>query len=261
MALIFGAAACSSRRSSRRDSELSLGLPLGQLQVLAACESTPEGRRTMRRYSPRADASIKRANQFLLQSASNGDLNGVKYWLRQGAKLNARDGNRDTALILASRAGHSSIVRYLLLKSSNSIDFFDQNRDTALLNAVKGGHLDTVYVLLQHGAHLMGKGEVSIEEIASRAGHEDIMRLLVQWRLFESASNQYTEEQEILMASTRAGTGGSGCLGRLSCRGSGAMSQHGTSASPRSSRGVRGSAGADSLARGPRYQLLPPITS
>jgi len=59
--------------------------------------------------------------------------------------------NGNTALILASRAGHTLAVQTLLSERPN-LNVVDNDHQTALMNAVKNGHIGVATLLLKAGA-------------------------------------------------------------------------------------------------------------
>ncbi|GBN59408.1 Ankyrin-3 [Araneus ventricosus] len=111
-------------------------------------------------------------NEELLQAAQNGDLEKVKYLMKQpGIDANSVDRNRNTPLHLASEKGHASVVKVLL--ESVDINVNAKNLDkrkliypvhpgddternkltigkTALYLAVQNGHFELVKLLVSH---------------------------------------------------------------------------------------------------------------
>lgn len=76
----------------------------------------------------------------------------VDLLISKGAKINARNGNGDTALILAAYNGHDEIVS-LLLKYDAETDTAGGDGATALIWSVKNGHKSVVEILLSNQAN------------------------------------------------------------------------------------------------------------
>jgi uncharacterized protein len=54
------------------------------------------------------------ADEVLLGSALQGDVEGIEYALEHGANLGARDGEGNSALLLAVSCGHKKATKHLL---------------------------------------------------------------------------------------------------------------------------------------------------
>lgn len=90
----------------------------------------------------------------LWQAAYDGDLEGVKSAVTQGASINAKGKGGFSALLAASRNGHFEVVKYLV-EHGAEVDGRDNFRDkTALLAAAFDGHYDIVKYLHEHGASI-----------------------------------------------------------------------------------------------------------
>jgi ankyrin repeat protein len=82
--------------------------------------------------------------------ANEGDLEGVKRLLDNGADVNLRDNYDSTALMWAAYFGYTAIVK-LLLDNGADITMQDNYGDTALLMADGQGHTELVELLLDKG--------------------------------------------------------------------------------------------------------------
>lgn len=96
------------------------------------------------------------ANDQLLKAASgvNEDVAGVSRALEQGADVNAKDEGNNTALNLASQAGHAEVIKRLLAAGADV-----ENKDsglglTPLAYAAVHEHYEVAQLLLAHGARV-----------------------------------------------------------------------------------------------------------
>ena len=140
----------------------------------------------------------------------------VDYYLYQGANIDARDSNGNTALHKASKNGHATVVQ-VLLDSGATVSLQDRDRRDALLWAVFNNRLSVARLLLQNGAdsracptfyehsdsydyatmygyeemlEILVGHEVDVPRLneriesvlyrASREGHEGVLRLLIR---------------------------------------------------------------------------------
>jgi ankyrin repeat protein len=87
----------------------------------------------------------------LISAAHDGMLHDVRTLLLNGAKVNATGDRGVTALISASRRGHTDVAIELLKHDGIDVNQQDQNGGTALLIAIRHGHIDIAAELLKHG--------------------------------------------------------------------------------------------------------------
>ncbi|KAJ5076356.1 ankyrin repeat protein [Anaeramoeba ignava] len=85
--------------------------------------------------------------EALLDSASHGDLQGIQKLIDAGVDVNSQN-EEETALLLASINGHSSVVSSLIKLGAN-INHQNQFVKTALILAVTNGHIDVVKELMK----------------------------------------------------------------------------------------------------------------
>jgi ankyrin repeat protein len=88
-----------------------------------------------------------------------GQLDAIKLILAHGGNVNAADGNKTTALHIASQQGNKDAVA-LLLEKGAQVNAEDVNLNTPLGMAVGAKAIDTVQLLLEHGAKPDWRGNV-----------------------------------------------------------------------------------------------------
>lgn len=94
-------------------------------------------------------------NFALINSAKRGNLKQVKYYLSQGADINAKDNNGYTALMMAVgyvSDNHLEIIKYLISKGAN-LNAKKNNGGTALMTA-SCGNLEAVKALVNSNKFL-----------------------------------------------------------------------------------------------------------
>ena len=84
-------------------------------------------------------------------AASKGHTETVKVLLESGAKVNEKNKDGITSLMVAASKGHADIVQVLI---TNGAKVNEKNRDgiTSLMVAALNGHTETVKALLEAGA-------------------------------------------------------------------------------------------------------------
>lgn len=120
-------------------------------------------------------------NTGLLHSAWLGDIEGVEYYLNQGAILDARNDNGETALTESARHGDVQIVE-MLLKHGADTEIAAKNEWTPLLQAIRDNREAVVRVLLQYNAKKrarLASGNSTVAEACWRK-HFGIARLLIE---------------------------------------------------------------------------------
>ena len=120
-------------------------------------------------------------DQALMESAFNGDPEGVKRLLADGANVNATGMELRTALMGASFNGHTGVVK-LLLENGAVLDARDSSGRTALLYASSGPYPEAVEYLLNQGAEidLQGTEEgFTALMMAAAEGQMEVVQLLL----------------------------------------------------------------------------------
>ena len=89
----------------------------------------------------------------IFRSAGSGDIDAVKYHLRNGVKPNDRDKTGKTALLWAIRSKKHEVVYHLLDRGADP-NVADQNKVTPLFWAVRMRRPELVSALLNKGARI-----------------------------------------------------------------------------------------------------------
>ena len=90
----------------------------------------------------------------LMYASENGHLEMVKYLVEYGADVNANNQSNKTAFVLASEKGHLEIVKYLI---KNGAYFNSKDKNEALLRGSFNGHFEMVKYLVEQGADVNAK--------------------------------------------------------------------------------------------------------
>lgn len=122
-----------------------------------------------------------RLNNNLLVAINYGNVEMVKKALYEGADINARNSERDTALVTAAFRGHTEVVN-LLLEQGADIETKVQKGATALTVATLKGYFDIVRLLVEHGADITTRVEDGRDLLmaAAYSGNSDITQFLIE---------------------------------------------------------------------------------
>lgn len=139
-------------------------------------------------------------SELLLIAAEKGDIVPVQTSLAQGAEVNAKDDDGQTALIKAAWEGYSDIIQ-TLLDNGAEVDAKDSDGQTALMWAARGGHTDIVETLLDYGADVNAESHdyrslylyMTALMGAIHEGHTDIIRILLHEGAHVNAATRYGE--------------------------------------------------------------------
>ena len=121
------------------------------------------------------------ADRRLLRAARDGDAAGVATALRDGADLEARDGHRRTALLLAATFDRVAVARLLVARGADP-DALDDRHDTPWLVTGVTGSVRMLEALLPADPDLTIRnrfGGLSVIP-ASERGHVDYVRRVVR---------------------------------------------------------------------------------
>lgn len=129
-----------------------------------------------------------RKKYLFLQAANVGSVDTIKELLNDGDGVDARPGDRRTALQEASTRGFKELVRVLLdrrpdLKiSSGVIDWKDPGSSgNVLRRAAQNGRVEVIRMLLESGANVLPRdSDKTWSPIERAAEKSDIVKLLVQ---------------------------------------------------------------------------------
>jgi len=89
--------------------------------------------------------------ELLFRSVRRDDYFKVKRLIEEGADVNAQNNYGDTALMIASKRGHTEVAK-LLIEEGADVNAQDTLGNTALLWASRSGHTDIVKLLIEAGA-------------------------------------------------------------------------------------------------------------
>ncbi|KAM0722171.1 hypothetical protein Q7P37_001612 [Cladosporium fusiforme] len=130
-----------------------------------------------------ARATMPSNNTGLLHVAWLGDLESTRFYLDQGAAVNARNNLGETALTESARHGDVQIVELLLQHGADMEIGADPGREwTPLMQAIRDGREDAARVLINHGAkrdHKLASGNNCLAEACWRK-HFGIAKALVE---------------------------------------------------------------------------------
>ena len=128
------------------------------------------------------DLPLGRPSEHLLNYASKGDLEVVKYIIEKYRidPNRPRTENGGTALYQAARNGYSDIVAYLLNKGADP-NITNNSNVTPLIAAASNGHEEVVKLLVEKGAdpNIIDSYGDSSHLAAAQRDHWEIVKLLI----------------------------------------------------------------------------------
>jgi ankyrin repeat protein len=121
------------------------------------------------------------ADSYLIRASAYGHIDMVKKYIEDGADVNAKNDDGNTALMMASWNGHIEVVRFLL-KNGADVNAKNNDDNTALQTASMNGRTETVAMLLNNGADVNMKDEEGTTALgaASEAGETEVVKLLLK---------------------------------------------------------------------------------
>ena len=135
------------------------------------------GASTSRAEPQEADADIEIEHSEnstpLILAAKHGSFNIVNYLLIAGAKVNARDCRRRTALHYAAENNHVKCMKLLLDKRA-TVDAVDDKNDTPFILAAISGRENAMQLLKRYGADKNRKGQNSRTALAWASNYANL---------------------------------------------------------------------------------------
>jgi ankyrin repeat protein len=116
----------------------------------------------------------------LLHAAATGDLAGVENALRRGAHVDARDGGRRTALLLATHGNHVAVARVLIAAGAD-VNAKDAVEDSPFLYSGAEGRTEILKLTLLAGADLASTNRYGGTALipACHHGHVEAVKALL----------------------------------------------------------------------------------
>ena len=118
---------------------------------------------------------------LLMVAAERGDLATARVLLERGVPIEAKSGNKQTALHLAAASGHKPVVGLLIDRGAGK-EAKDENGQTPLHLAAINGHNPVACLLIDRGADKEAKdneGQRALH-LAAANGHNEMIELLVE---------------------------------------------------------------------------------
>lgn len=144
-------------------------------------------------------------NTGLFHMAWLGDAEATRFFIEQGADVDARNKDYETALTEASRDASMDVVK-ILLQNDVKVDIAESGRGwEPLCNAVRDTRLEVVSLLLEHGANKHAKLKSGCDAMAEACyrGHHEIARILIEQGSRLESVNHFGRTR-LLEASTEA---------------------------------------------------------
>lgn len=148
--------------------------------------------------------SFGQSYEAFLRAVEKGDARVISEFLGKGIDPNTADKGGHTALMIASRLGHESLVALLVDRKADLMRLSPQG-DSALMMASLQGHLGVARILVDRGALVKQEGWAPVH-YAAFEGREVMVRYLLDKGADKNAlaPNGYTA----LMLATRNGHAG-----------------------------------------------------
>ncbi|CAB1112189.1 unnamed protein product [Ectocarpus sp. CCAP 1310/34] len=141
-----------------------------------------------------------------ITAASDGDLNAVKTFLKDGLDVNSQDWDKLTALVAAASQGHLKVVKHLLNNGAD-VNAKDKDEISGLMEASIMGHVAVVKELLKAGAEVdaEAKSGVTALWLAAGEGRKEVLKELL--KSGASANNSRSDGITALMGAAAGGHG------------------------------------------------------
>lgn len=119
--------------------------------------------------------------QQLHDAAAKGDSRQITALLNQGASIDARDGLKQTALMVATHGNHIAAAK-VLIDAGADVNAKDAIQDSPYLYAGARGHLEILQMTLEHGADLTSTNRYGGTALipAAERGHVETVSTLIK---------------------------------------------------------------------------------
>lgn len=162
------------------------GVGEGKQEALieAAKHGDIEAVRFLLRQGADPNGAVSGDGSPLIAAAGKGLQDTVRFLLEQGADPNLGVRGDGSPLIAAAKGGHAEVVR-MLLRAGADVDQVVPGDENPLIQAAWKGRLEVVRILLDAGAdpnvRVMEQDELRTPlRMARRGGHRDVERLLLE---------------------------------------------------------------------------------
>lgn len=146
------------------------------LNAVKAGDARVAGQLLLRGMDP---DTVDPSGQPVLHLAARSDaLEVVKVLVGARADVDKRNGNGESAIMLAALNGHRSVVEFLLEKEAQ----INHPGWTPLLYAATNGHLQILKKLVEHHAYIDASSPNGLTSLmmAARGGHIDTVKFLLE---------------------------------------------------------------------------------
>lgn len=109
----------------------------------------------------------------LFLAVENGNAEIAETLLNFGAKINARDGNKQTPLMRLDEDATPELVR-LLIKHGAKVNVTDEESNTPLILAAKNANADILQILIDHGADINAQNKEGQTALMNAAYDDDL---------------------------------------------------------------------------------------
>lgn len=142
--------------------------------------------RLLKRIKPWWSRSRAKSDTALM-AAAIGNTKEVECLLKEGADVDTRSQNGQTALINASEYGHAGIAKILIdapasaVEREKRVNAHDKDGDTPLICASRYGHKETIKLLLNAKARASAHNKLALTPLmlAVTYRHEEVVKLLL----------------------------------------------------------------------------------
>ena len=131
------------------------------------------------------------AERQLIVSAINGNIDGVRAALKNGASINVRDNRGRTALLIATHASNVEMARVLIAAGAD-VNAKDHIEDSPYLYAGAEGRNEILRMTLEAGADLRSTNRYGGTALipAAHHGHPETVAILLRTRIDKDHVNK-----------------------------------------------------------------------